>query len=361
MYKIISRAINMRLNPIVNRICSRAQKGFNDRRFTQERLINVIETIQHCNVNKINGAVVAVDMAKAFDTLSHRFLREVFRFFKMGPSIIKWLTLLGENRSACLLLDDGNYSRSFDLGRGRAQGDNISPNTFNFGEQILIFIIELDENITGVWKNFFIPPHIGTNPDPFFMYKSRGETHKNESLADDNTTLMELSEDNLRCLRDILDKFGALSGLKCNYDKTMVMPVGNTTRIPRKLYGFSLTNKIKLLGADITNNWEDLEKNFDTVTDKIESLILFWERFRLTLPGRIAIIKTLLVPQLNYLGCFLSPSDATIKRIQLALDSFALKGQVVSFDRHYLLPEQGGGGLVYSRSMNFSLLKNARG
>jgi hypothetical protein len=30
MYKIISRAINNRLNKVVNRICSRAQKGFND-------------------------------------------------------------------------------------------------------------------------------------------------------------------------------------------------------------------------------------------------------------------------------------------------------------------------------------------
>jgi hypothetical protein len=263
----------------------------------------------------------------------------------MGPTIINWLTLLGENRSACLLLDDGNYSRSFELGRGRAQGDNISPNTFNFGEQILIFKIELDKNITGVWQNFLIPPHIGANTDPLFMYESRGETHKNESLADDNTTLMELTENNLRSLRNILDGFGSLSGLKCNYDKTMVMPVGNTSHVPRNLFGFSLTNKIKLLGAEITNNWEDLEKNFDTVAEKIENLIQFWERFRLTLPGRIAIIKTLLIPQLNYLGCFLSPSDETIKRIQLSIDSFALKGQVVSSDRRYLLPEQGGVGL----------------
>jgi hypothetical protein len=37
------------------------------------------------------------------------------------------------------------------LGRGRAQGDNISPNTFNFGEQILLLKIELDPTITGVW------------------------------------------------------------------------------------------------------------------------------------------------------------------------------------------------------------------
>jgi hypothetical protein len=94
----------------------------------------VIETISYCNANNIPGAIVAVDMAKDFDTLSHRFLREVFRFFNLGPVIIDWLTLLGENRTACLLLDDGTYSRNFRLDRGRAQGDNISPNTFNFAD-----------------------------------------------------------------------------------------------------------------------------------------------------------------------------------------------------------------------------------
>jgi hypothetical protein len=49
MYKIISRAVNNRLNKIVNRVCSRAQKGFNNQRYTQECLINVMETIAHCN------------------------------------------------------------------------------------------------------------------------------------------------------------------------------------------------------------------------------------------------------------------------------------------------------------------------
>jgi hypothetical protein len=109
MYKIISRAINARLNTVVNRICSRAQKGFNNQRYTKECLINVIETIAHCNANNISGGVVAVDMAKAFDTLSHGFLREVFKFFNIGPIMIDWLKLLSENRTACILLDDGTY------------------------------------------------------------------------------------------------------------------------------------------------------------------------------------------------------------------------------------------------------------
>jgi hypothetical protein len=150
LYKLVSRAINNRLNKVLNRICSRSQKGFNNKRFTQECLINVIESISYCKNNNINGAIVAVDMAKAFDTLSHGYLRDVFRFFNFGPYITSWLELIGENRNACIILDDGSYSKNFDLGRGRAQGDNISPNTFNFGEQILLFKIELDDRIRSI-------------------------------------------------------------------------------------------------------------------------------------------------------------------------------------------------------------------
>jgi hypothetical protein len=55
VYKILSRALNNRLNLIVNRVCSRAQKGFNDSRYTQEVLINVLETIAHCNATGVGG------------------------------------------------------------------------------------------------------------------------------------------------------------------------------------------------------------------------------------------------------------------------------------------------------------------
>jgi Reverse transcriptase (RNA-dependent DNA polymerase) len=48
LYKICSRAINSRLNKIVNRICSRAQKGYNSQRYTKEVLINTWEKVNYC-------------------------------------------------------------------------------------------------------------------------------------------------------------------------------------------------------------------------------------------------------------------------------------------------------------------------
>jgi hypothetical protein len=226
-YKIISRAINLRLNKFVNRICSRAQKGYNNIRYAQEALINVWEQVNYCKTNGIKGAVIAIDMAKAFDTLSHKFLTKVYEFFRFGPNIRKWLDLLGNNRMACISLDSG-CSRYFNLGRGRPQGDNISPNTFNFADQILIFKIELDPGIQRIHRPVPVLNNVPNGNDNdnthFFTQEMNRETCKNESLADDNTTITLLDHGSLSTVKEILNSFALISGLECNFDKSCVMP-----------------------------------------------------------------------------------------------------------------------------------------
>ncbi len=57
----------------------------------------------------------------------------------------------------------------------------------------------------------------------------------------------------LQELQQIQYKFAELSGLQCNYDKTCVLPLGH--HIPGvALANFKLTDKIKLLGMEITLN-----------------------------------------------------------------------------------------------------------
>jgi hypothetical protein len=133
--------------------------------------------------------------------------------------------------------------------------DNISPNTFNFADQILIWKIELDPNITGVWQNFLVPREIDNNDNSFFACESNWETGKNESMADDNTTLALLTSNNLRSLRAILDEFGDISGLRCNYDKTCILKVGPdpdpAQTEPLNLHGFVCTESITLLGMEV--------------------------------------------------------------------------------------------------------------
>ncbi len=260
--------------------------------------------------------------------------------------MIRWLRLYGENRTACIILDNNEYSAPFELERCRAQGDNISPNTFNFADQILIWKIELDPNITGVWQNFIVPREIDFNDNSFFACESNRETGKNESMADDNTTLVLLTPDNLRNLRAVLDEFGDISGLRCNYDKTCILKVGADPDPDLDLHGFVVTDIITLLGMEVKNRLNNEDDIFWHCKKKILGIIRFWDLFKLTLPGRISIVKTLLLPQLNYLGCILRPSVQVLDHLQTIIDNFAVKNLIVAENRLYLPAEHGGLGLI---------------
>jgi hypothetical protein len=109
--------------------------------------------------------------------------------------------------------------------------------------------------------------------------------------------------------------------------------------------GFPLTDRIKLLGLDITNDIGDMDQTFIPILEKIEKIIKFWERFNLSLPGRLSVMKTLLIPQLNYLGCILIPPPEVLSRLQNAIDNFVIKNITFASSRRYLPPENGGLGL----------------
>jgi uncharacterized membrane protein len=70
---------------------------------------------------------------------------------------------------------------------------------------------------------------------------------------------------------------------------------------------------------------DNIEQIFEKIKSKIINLVAFWERFRLTLPGRITIAKTFLISQLNYIGSFLKPSPQTLEQIQVIINNFVKK------------------------------------
>jgi exonuclease III len=356
LYKIISRALNNRLSEYTNRICSRAQKGFNSVRFTQEAVINVWETIAYCRSNGIRAAILAADMEKAFDSISLGFLEEVYKFFGIGPYMRSLLKMVGSDRHACIILDGGGLSRRFSLERGRPQGDIISPLTFNFCVQILIFKLELDKSVKKIPRLQVADPPTGAVPNAFRCESSR-ETSNNESLADDNTTVTIFDASSLLAVKTILNDFSKISGLKCNTAKTVVMPTFEFNAADASLVtdmGFNIADNITLLGVKISNKLDTIREIFLNIKEKITNLISFWVRFRLSLPGRICILKTCLISQLCYIGCFLPPPDDILEDIQRQLDTFAKGPLKVSNKRIYLAPNLGGLGCFNIKSFLIS-------
>jgi hypothetical protein len=201
--------------------------------------------------------------------------------------------------------------------------------------------------IAGVWQNFQIPHEINPNNNSFFACESNRETGKNEFMADDNTTLALKTTDNLARLRIILDDFGDISGLRCNYDKTCILKVGPVPAEQINLHGFVCTDSITLLGMEVKSVLNNEDEIFLGIREKILGIVRFWDLFRLSLPRRISVIKTLILPQLIYLGCILRPSTPVLMDLQAICDNFALKGLRVAENRLYLPANLGGLGLMH--------------
>jgi hypothetical protein len=60
--------------------------------------------IAHCKQHDIPGAIISIDQAKAFDTISHKYMHQVYKFFGFGNNFIKLLETLGNGRNACIAL-----------------------------------------------------------------------------------------------------------------------------------------------------------------------------------------------------------------------------------------------------------------
>jgi hypothetical protein len=94
-----------------------------------------------------------------------------------------------------------------------------------------------------------------------------------------------------------------------------------------------------------------LQENFIDSRKKVIKNIYFWDRFKLSLPGRINIAKTFLISQINYLGSILLPNDNILKDLQEMIDKFFTKGIRFAKDRLYHPPLEGGLDLINLKTL----------
>jgi hypothetical protein len=212
------------------------------------------------------------------------------------------LTTLGSGRNACISFDDGSISPPFDLERGRTC-------EYNIGQQILLLKIELCPEIASVYNHLQVPRTVlgtyrVTHPsineaiehenNPRFRAESNCVTDKAEGFADDTSVATLFEHDSLLALKNVLVNFASFSGLRCNMEKTAILQIGRIIPVPDQVrdLGFTLCTETKILGMNISADPALWMGNFDTILTNIRKKITFWDRFSLSLPGRICVIKS---------------------------------------------------------------------
>jgi len=339
-YKILSRALGTRLKKVMDKLTPVGQKGHSKTRRCQEVLINMIENIENCKKLRKEGVILSLDIKKAFDCVSHKFVEKTLKFFNFGEIMKKWLLLLSTKRTACIVLDNNKTTELFDLERGNAQGDIISPFIFNLCYQILIFKIQYDERVLSPFEN-------RVHRDQANEANQASTIPKVVAMADDANCILKMCVQTLKLVKEILENYRLMSGFECNIDKTVLLPIGQIRPLSREIIelGFSVQEKITVVGMQISNNMTDFDTEVQRMEQKMSRIVREFSRFNLSLPGRINVAKTFLYSQINYLGSFLPLSKEQCNRLNMVIANFVAGKLNISHKRIFMDIEQSGLGL----------------
>jgi hypothetical protein len=144
-------------------------------------------------------------------------------------------------------------------------------------------------------------------------------------LADDTSLILDGSEQSLNASMDVLKYFANILGFHINYNKTQVIWIGNMKYSEKILHTDDSLEwgkeRFKLLGINFDVDLQEIfELNFKQKFAKLKNTMKNWNRRYLTPLGRITVLKTLLLSQLNHIFASLpNPSDTQLKEMD---DSF---------------------------------------
>ena len=305
-YKLIAGCIAKRLGSIMPDLIHPDQNGFVKDRYIGESIRLVYDTMHYAKDNNIKGLLLLVDFEKAFDSVSHSFIRSCLDFFGFKNDAVQWIDILINNFYANTI-HAGNVSESFLLGRGTKQGDPISSLLFILCVEILS--IKINKSIKGL--------KIG------HIYVKR------TLYADDLTIIMEYDENQLRDAINMLKEFYSISGLKINEKKTQAIRIGNIVDGQQTLCNeikLEWSNTFKLLGIVFDSQLEKMQCNYDKAMEKAEKIMKNWRYRFLTIYGRNVIAKTLLLSKFAHLHLVLPDTiKAKIKEIERRIFNFIWK------------------------------------
>ena len=104
--------------------------------------------MRYAEEEDLMGIILALDLTKAFDSLSHMFILNCLEAFNFGPSFIQWVRTLHTNISSCVLVN-GFTTGYFPVARGVRQGDPLAPLLFILGLEVFLRRVNNNQNIQG--------------------------------------------------------------------------------------------------------------------------------------------------------------------------------------------------------------------
>ena len=329
-YKILTKVWTSRLNPVMQEGIGPHQTGFIPGRDIRENIILTQTIIDRLVKQKSEGGILLLDLAKAYDRISHKSIWEVAKKLDFPEHGLQFLKAIYRNPVSWILVN-GFLSRKIKVRSGVRQGCPLSPQIFTLVAELL------NQNLI---KNVKFEG---------FQVNQQNKV-KVIAYADDIGTPLLTIRAATKFLK-ILKLYESATASKVNITKTCFISCKNDGRVAQYLQGFGYTIKqpgslTKYLGIPI-----GVKPNYDKVWHSLKLKISIelrrWHKICTTIYGRTIILKSKGLGKLWYMASLLpinAYASGIIKEIQKECTNFfwSYKGHKLRY-ANLMLPKREGG------------------
>jgi len=135
-YKIISKALALRVEKIISKLISEEQLAYIKGRFICEH-IRTVQDIIEVYKSKEDGYLIFHDFEKAFDSIEWDFLYAALKLMNFPENFINLVKLLNNEMTGTVIVNS-ELTDFFKFSRGCRQGDPMSAYLFILGIEVFV-------------------------------------------------------------------------------------------------------------------------------------------------------------------------------------------------------------------------------
>ena len=310
-YKIIAKAMAVRLKKVVSSLVHTDQTGFLKGRYIGENIRLIMDIMEHTKRNHIKGMLMQCDFQKAYDSINWEYLNEVIKAYGFGDKFRRWMSVFYPAGSHSSRANVNNFlSPRFQIERGIRQGCPLSCSIWLLCMEPLLRRIRAYDAIRGI--------------------KISETEIKLSAYADDLTVILDGSEQSLRNVVTLFNEFSAVTGLHLNVDKTTCAWIGSVWNKAApicqelNLQWLKEGEALELLGIKVfADPQQTRDVNYDGRLCEIENSMTPWLQRSLTPLGRVILVKSLFLAKFVHLFAVLeNPEKRYISKLESILFRF---------------------------------------
>ena len=270
-YKILEKVLANRMKTVLDKIIHVDQKGFMSSRKIAANICKICDLITYCNTHDIAAQITSYDFPKAFDRVTYDCLFSTLKHFNFGPKFIQWTKRLYTDFGA-VVQNNGYFSNTINIQRGVHHSRCCSSFYFLLCAETLANELRNDPQVK------WIP--IGAMDYLLGLF------------ADDMDNYMPHDGKSFFRTLSVIQKFGTVSGLTLNYDKTTVYRIGSIKNTQAMFYTqpqLAWTNDpINILGVQVCCNELTMTRiNYQGIFNKVQETLSSWTNRTLSLYGTV--------------------------------------------------------------------------